>query len=123
MNYYSLLNTFFGAGISSALIYILVLDVSPLIAAIVWTVPFTMIFPIINFHKNNLSNKFIGTYLKTQTKTMVLLLVFLFANAHFIENAKAKDGIYLPMLKGTGLWFISAIIYYFIFTNINSKTK
>ena len=53
MNYYSLLNTFFGAGITSAIIYILVLDVSPLIGAIIWTVPFTMIFPVINFHKNN----------------------------------------------------------------------
>ena len=44
MNIFALANTFFGAGLSSAIVYFLVLEVTPLIAAIIWTIPFTMIF-------------------------------------------------------------------------------
>ena len=115
MNLYNLANTFFGAGLSSALIYVLALEVSPLIAAIIWTIPFTMIFPIINFHRVKKSKKFIAKYLKTQSYTMILLLVFLYTNAYFIENSSIQDGIYVPLLKGCGVWAISAVIYYFIY--------
>lgn len=117
MNIGELLNTFFGAGLSSALVYYLVIEASPLIAAIIWTLPFTMIFPIYNMHKDNKSNAFIGKYLKTQTYTMILLLVFLYGSAHFIENAAKTDGIILPLLKGIGVWVIVSIMYYIVVKN------
>ena len=88
-----LLNTFFGAGFTSALVYYLATDIEPLIAAIIWTLPFTMIFPVYNMHKNKKSNAFISNYLKTQTFTMILLLVFLYATAYFVEKG-AKDARY-----------------------------
>ncbi len=120
MNYLSLINTFFGAGLSSAIIYVLVLYINPLVAAIIWTMPFTLIFPIINFYnREKKSNKFISTYLKTQIYTMFLLLVFLYATAHFIEIAPKEDGIYIPLFKGAGVWAGVSIIYYYVDKNIN----
>jgi len=50
MHLLSLLNTVVGAGLSSAGVYYLAMNVDPLIAAIAWTLPFTMIFPIYNMH-------------------------------------------------------------------------
>jgi len=120
MNIGELLNTFFGAGLSSVMIFYLVLVVSPLVAAIMWTLPFTMIFPIYNMHKEHKSNSFIGKYLRTQTYTMVLLLVFLYATAHFVETAAKADGIVIPLLKGTGVWLIASILYYIVAKNHSS---
>ena len=113
-----LLNTFFGAGFTSALVYYVASDIDPLIAAIIWTLPFTMIFPVYNMHKNKKSNAFISNYLKTQTFTMILLLVFLFATAHFVAKAPKEAGIIIPLLKGGAIWLIAGILYYLIARNL-----
>ena len=47
---------------------------------------------------------------------MILLVVFLYANAHFIESAPQDGGIYRPMLKGTAVWLVAAILYYIGYT-------
>ena len=112
MHPFALLNTVLGAGISSAGVYYLAMNVDPLIAAIVWTLPFTMIFPIYNMHAEKKSNTFISTFLRTQTYSMVLLVAFLYATAHFIDTAPKSDGILLPMLKGFGVWAVLSIGYY-----------
>ena len=46
MNITDTLNTFIGAGTTSAIIGYLVNNVDALIAAILWTFPFTILFPI-----------------------------------------------------------------------------
>lgn len=111
------LNTFFGAGLTSTLIYYITEKFNPIIAAIIWTVPFTMIFPIYSMHKDGKSNKFLGKYLKTQTYSMFLLVIWLFATAHFLEIAIKNDGVLIPMLKGTGIWLIISILYYILIKN------
>jgi O-antigen/teichoic acid export membrane protein len=111
------LNTFFGAGVTSILIYYLVEKFNPIIAAIIWTLPFTMIFPIYSMHKDSKSNKFLGKYLKTQTYSMFLLVVWLFATGYFLETAIKNDGVLIPMLKGTGVWLIISILYYILVKN------
>ena len=52
------INTFIGAGTTSAIIGYIVNNVDPLIAAILWTFPFTILFPIYNLHKNKTCDKF-----------------------------------------------------------------
>ena len=118
----NMINTFLGAGITSAIVGYLVNNVDPIFAAILWTLPFTIIFPIFNMYKSHKSNQFIGKFLKTQTYTIILLVVFLYASAYFIENASRKDGISVPLLKGAGTWLIVSIVYYIIVKNIRSLT-
>ena len=117
------INTFIGAGTTSAIIGYVVNNVDPLIAAILWTFPFTILFPIYNLHKNKKSNKFIGDFLKTQSYTLFLLVVFLYSGAYFIENASKKDGIFLPLMKGSGVWLIVSVVYYIVMKSITSKNK
>jgi hypothetical protein len=77
-----------------------------------------MIFPIISMHKDKQTNTYISSYLKTQTYTMILLLVFLFATAYFIERATKDDGIIIPLLKGGGIWLMASILYYILAKNL-----
>ena len=106
MHPFALLNTVLGAGISSAGVYYLAMNVDPLIAAIVWTLPFTMIFPVYNMHAQKKSNSFISSFLRTQTYSMVLLVAFLYATAYFIDAAPKGSGVVVPMLQGFGGWFM-----------------
>lgn len=114
---YGYLNTFFGAGITSTLVYYLVQKFDPIIAAIIWTVPFTIIFPIYFMNKDGKTNKFLGKYLKAQTYSMFLLVIWLFATAYFLERATKNDGVLIPILKGTGIWLIISVLYYILVKN------
>ena len=115
------LNTFFGAGITSAVIGYLAANVDPLIASILWTYPFTIIVPLYFMHKSNKSNKYISNYLLTQTYTMILLLVIVYSMSYYIGIAEKKDGIMIPLGKGTLVWAIASVIYYIIFKKFVEK--
>ena len=123
MNITDSLNTFIGAGTTSAIIGYLVNNVDPLIAAILWTFPFTILFPIYNLHKNKKSNKFISNFLKTQSYTLFLLVVFLYSSAYFVDRSSKNESIINPLSKGAGVWLIVSIIYYIIMKMIDSNDK
>lgn len=117
------INTFIGAGTTSAIIGYLVNNVDPLIAAILWTFPFTILFPIYNLNKNKKSNKFISNFLKTQSYTLFLLVVFLYSSAYFVEHSSKNESIVTPLSKGAGVWFLVSVIYYIIMKTIDSNEK
>lgn len=120
-NWISAINTFLGSGIASSLIGYLATNVDPLIASILWTYPFTIIVPLYFMHKSDKSNKYISDYLLTQTHTMILLLVVVYSMSYYIGIAEKKDGIIIPLFKGTLVWLLASIIYYIIFKFIVNK--
>jgi hypothetical protein len=109
---YGIINTFFGAGISSAVTGTLATYFDPLIAAVVWSFPLTMLFPVLEMNQNGVSNKKISTYLTTQTYTMVLLLVWLYATGHFIGQIKQGDSLTPALIKGSAAWLVAGVIYF-----------
>ena len=121
MHPFALLNTVAGAGISAAGVYYLAMYVDPLIAAIAWTLPFTMIFPIYNMHKEKKTNAFISKFLRTQTYSMFLLVAFMYATAYFIDIAPKDGGVVIPMLEGFGVWAVMGIAYYIIVKKLSRK--
>ena len=121
MHPFALLNTVLGAGISSAGVYYLAMNVDPLIAAIAWTLPFTMIFPIYNMHAQKKSNSFISTFLRTQTYSMFLLVAFLYATAYFVDAAPKGSGVIVPMLQGFGVWAVLGVAYYYMARRFSKK--
>jgi len=118
---YGILNTFFGAGLSSAVTGTLATYFDPLIAAVVWSYPLTMLFPVIEMNRNKVPNKKISAYLKAQTYTMVLLLVWLYATGHFIGQIKQGDSLTPALIKGSAVWLVCGVIYFFVATYIRSK--
>ena len=118
---YGILNTFFGAGLSSAVTGTLATYFDPLIAAVVWSYPLTMLFPVMEMNKNGVKNSRISNYLKTQTYTMVLLLVWLYATGHFVGLVKEGESLTPALIKGSGVWAIVGVIYFFVARYIRSK--
>ena len=123
MNIWDSINTFLGAGTSSAIVGYLVNNVDPLIAAILWTFPFTILFPIYNLRKNKKSNRFISNFLKMQSYTLFLLVIFLYSSAYFVENSSKNESIVTPLSKGAGVWLIVSVIYYIIMKHLDSHEK
>lgn len=109
---FSAFNTFVGAGASSALVGYLAGHIDPIIAAIIWTYPFTIIIPLYMLHKNNKTNKFISNYVRVQAYALILLLIFIYAMSYFIGKTATKDGVIEPILKATGVWLISSLLFY-----------
>ena len=118
---YGILNTFFGAGLSSAVTGTLATYFDPLIAAVIWSYPLTMLFPVIEMNRNKVPNKKISAYLKAQTYTMVLLLVWLYATGHFIGQIKQGDSLTPALIKGSAVWLVCGVIYFFVASYIRSK--
>ena len=118
---YGILNTFFGAGLSSAVTGTLATYFDPLIAAVIWSYPLTMLFPVLEMNKNGVSNNIVSEYLKTQTYTMVLLLVWLYATGHFIGQIKQGDSLTPALIKGSAVWLVCGVIYFIIASYIRSK--
>ena len=118
---YGIINTFFGAGISSAVTGTLATYFDPLIEAVVWSFPLTMLFPVLEMNQNGVSNKKISTYLTTQTYTMVLLLVWLYATGHFIGQIKQGDSLTPALIKGSATWLVSGVIYFIVASYVRSK--
>ena len=118
---YGIINTFFGAGISSAVTGTLATYFDPLIAAVIWSYPLTMLFPVLEMNKSGVSNKRISTYLTTQTYTMVLLLVWLYATSHFIGQVKQGDSLTPALIKGSAAWLVAGVIYFIVASYIRRK--
>lgn len=102
---------FFESGISTVLIYFLIKNAGPLIAAIAVASPIKLLFVINSLHNDKKSKEYIGNYLEMQTLAFVLTMIWLYANAYFIKTSK-EESIYIPLLKGTSIWFIAAVFYY-----------
>lgn len=118
MNIYDSLNSFIGAGLTASIVGYIVNYSDPLIGAILWTFPFTILFPIFNLHKNKKSNLFISKFLKTQSYTLFLLVVYLYSASYFVRTAESSQGMIIPLAKGSLVWLIVSIIYFIIMKKI-----
>ena len=108
----NLVKLFFESGLSTVFIYFLIKNAGPLIAAIAVASPIKLLFVINSLHNDKKSNEYIANYLEKQTFAFVLTMIWLYANAYFIKNSKKDDDIYIPILKGTSIWLIAAMLYF-----------
>ena len=110
----SALHTFIGAGSTSAFVGYLAGHVDQIIAAIFWTYPFTLIIPLYSLRQNNKSNKFLSNFVYKQTYALILLVIFLLSTGYFLGESKPSDGVITPLLKSSGVWMVSATLFYII---------
>ena len=112
------INTFLGSGLSSSITGYLATYFDPLIAAIVWSYPLTMLFPVIQMNNSGVPHDRIRNYLKAQTYTMVLLVVWLYSTGYFVGQIKEGASIRPALLKGTACWAAAGVVYYGIMSKI-----
>lgn len=103
-------NFIMGGTIISSVSY-LAAFVSPLIAAIVWSYPFS-ILPTVYFMKTQgKSNLRISKFLFSTSYAFVLLLIATLAMGLLMKNDTSDTGI-ASIMKATGIWFVGAIGMY-----------
>ena len=121
----SALNTFIGAGATSALVGYLAGHIDQIIAAIIWTYPFTLIIPLFILHKNKKSNKFLSNYVYKQSYAVILLVAFLAPLGYFLSKTPNTDGVLIPLMKSSGIWLICSVIFYFVvkYANLDKHFK
>tara|TARA_Y100000768_G_scaffold346843_1_gene294684 strand:- start:826 stop:1164 length:339 start_codon:yes stop_codon:yes gene_type:complete len=84
--------------------------INPLIAAIYWSYPIS-ILPTIYFMKRySKDNLYISKYLISTTFALILLMIATFFMAYFI---KTTNNIILSIFKSTIIWFICSLIFYY----------
>jgi hypothetical protein len=123
---YGILNIFFCAGLSSALTGSLAIYFDTLIAAIIWSYPITTIFPIIEMNRSGIKNSKIAKFMKKQSYTIFLMLIWIYATSCFVEELKEGESLTPAIIKGTGVWAIMSVIYFvvvrYILSNFGEST-
>ena len=95
----------------------------PLIAAIWWSFPLSLVPSLYFAHSSGKKNKFLAEFSMSTTYALSLLVISTLALAHFFRMTPDKDGIVLPILKESGVWFVFSIIFYFVVKRLGLSKK
>jgi len=88
--------------------------VNPVVGAILWSFPFTILPSVYFLNQNNKSNNYISKFLLSTTYSIGLLVIVTFALSYFIKNTSGDYSIEFAIVKATILWFVMASLFYFI---------
>jgi len=117
---YELFQNFIMGGLITASISYIGTYMDPLLGAIWWSFPISLI-PTIYFMKDTgKSNKFIAQFTISTTYSLVLLFISCFFMGHYLN---ASDDIAMPIIKAIGVWFIASVIFYTVIKRFKLDTK
>lgn len=85
---------------------------SPLVAAIWWAFPVSLLPTLYFMHKSGKPNKYLAYFSYTTTFALIVLFFTTMAMSRFYEND--KKSFFVPILKTIGVWAILSVIYYYI---------
>ena len=117
---YELFQNFIMGGLITASISYIGTYMDPLLGAIWWSFPISLI-PTIYFMKEaGKSNKFIAQFTISTTYSLVLLFISCFFMGHYLNRS---DDIAMPIIKAIGIWFIASVIFYTVIIRFKLDTK
>ena len=85
---------------------------NPLLGAIFWSYPLTILPSIFFMKQQNKNNKIISKFLLSTTFALILLMLVTFLLSHHISNTKDNDSLWVPIGKSTLGFIIGALVYY-----------
>ena len=88
------------------------LHFSPLLAAIWWSFPFTLIPSLVLIHNKGKSNEYLSKFMNGAIYASLLLVISIISLSYFFK--RTKTGIEEPILKASGVWLLCSITYYLI---------
>jgi len=108
---YSVLQNFVLGGTIIASVSYLATFMDPILGAIWWSFPISLL-PTLYFMKHHgKSNKYIADFTVSTTYALILLVLSTGCLAYFIKNT--KDSITMPVIKTTGVWLVASVVFYF----------
>ena len=90
---------------------------NPLVGAIWWSYPFTIVPTIYFLKQNKKSNEYIGKFLFSTVFAFILLIACVIIIRYYLNNT--KNEFYSCILKASGWWALLAIGFYIICINTN----
>ena len=116
LKYYLLQNFFIGGLVIASVSYISTF-LSPLLGAIWWSFPVTLIPSMYFMHVNNKSNKYIAKFIMGTFVGYILLFISSSSFIYFLNKYDNSKNIILPILFTFMVWFIFSFILYNILKN------
>jgi hypothetical protein len=112
-------NFLMGGTIVSSVSY-LASFVSPLIAAILWSYPFSILPTVYFMKQHSKSNSDISKFLMSASAAFILLFATTMTAALLLKRDTTSSGIG-SIAKATGVWVIGAIIFYIVIQSADMK--
>jgi hypothetical protein len=94
---------------------------SPIVAAIWWAFPVSLLPTLYYMHLEGKSNKYLAFFSYTTTFALIVLFFTTMAMSHFYNQE--KKSFFIPIFKTVGVWAVLSIIYYFIVSASGLKNK
>ena len=117
---YELFQNFIMGGLITASISYIGTYMDPLLGAIWWSFPISLIPTIYFMKETGKSNKFIAQFTISTTYSLVLLFISCFFMGHYLNRS---DDIAMPIIKAIGIWFIASVIFYTVIKRFKLDTK
>ena len=94
---------------------------SPVLAAIWWAFPVSLLPTLYYMHREGKSNKYLAFFSYTTTFALIVLFFTTMTMSHFYNQE--KKSFFIPLFKTVGVWTVLSIIYYFIVSASGLKNK
>ena len=117
---YNLVQNFLMGGAIVASISYIGTFMDPLLGAIWWSFPVSLLPTIYFMKKNKKNNKYIAKFTLSTTFALILLLISCLCLSYFISR---ETGLLIPILKSASIWLISSIIFYFTIKYLHLEKK
>ena len=87
---------------------------NPLVAAIFWSYPITIIPSIFFMKKQGKDNIYIGKFLKSTTFALILLMAVTYMLSYFIKRTNQSQSLWIPIGKASLGYILCGILFYLI---------
>ena len=108
---FSLIQNFLIGGAIVASISYLGTFFDPLIGAIWWSFPISLLPTLFFMKKHGKDHKYIAKFTISTTYALVLLVLSTAVLAMFIKNSK-NNSLWMPVLKTSGIWLIASVLFF-----------
>ena len=117
---YDLFQNFLLGGLITASISYLGTYLDPLLGAIWWSFPISLIPTIYFMKESGKKNNYISRFAFSTTYALILLLISTWFLGYYLMR---DSGILTPILKSTAIWFICSVIFYYIIKHYKLEDK
>jgi len=85
---------------------------SPLIGAIVWSFPSTLLPALYYMREHGKENNYLSRFALSSSYAVVLTIAAAALLSYFIKNSKKEEKLIVPILKMAVIWLITSGIFY-----------
>ena len=118
---HSLIQNFIIGGSIIASISYLGTFFDPLIGAIWWSFPISLLPTLFFMRKHGKDNKYIAKFTVSTTYALVLLVLSTALLSYYIKNNKTS--LWMPILKTSGAWLVASVIFFGIVKHFKLEDK